>query len=213
MKRITVILALAVAMFLPASASAQFNLSGMLNSLFGGQKTQDTTEQQTVVNPYQAIADAAPTARQILGTWTFESAEAEYLGTNVLADLAISQVEGYVIQKMESYGFTKGSFSIHLRRNGTGIITMGNRTLEGRYNYNAETGAITVTGTINGKHLSCSGYVKMSNGKLVALVNADEAIEAFKTAYPEYATHQLIQSVGGVVKSFEGVYGAATFTR
>lgn len=214
MKRIIVLLIAAVAVLLPDAASAQFNLSGVLNSLFGGQKSQ--TEEQTpnqTVDPYEAIAQAAPSARDILGTWTYDSAEAEYLGTNVLADLAISQVEGYVMQKVESYGITRGSFTILLRRNGTGVITWGSRTLDGRYKYNPETGAITVTGVLNGATLSCSGYVKMEGGKLVALVDANEALAAFKTAYPEYANHQLLQSVSAVAQQFSGIYGAATFTK
>lgn len=204
-------MAVVAASFMPATASAQFNLSNALNALFGGStKTENKTEQKS---PYQLIADAAPTAREIVGTWTYDSSDAEYLGSNQLANLAISQVKGVALSKLESYGITKGSFKVQIRRNGTGTITMGDKTLSGNYDYNPTTGAIVFTGKVNGVALSCNGYLKMQSGKLVVMVDADDAISAFKQAYPEYANHQLIQTLGGVLASFSDIYVAIYLTK
>ena len=212
MKRIVVIImAVVAASFMPATASAQFNISNALNALFGGsKKTEQQVEQKS---PYQLIAEAAPTAREIVGTWTYDSSDAEYLGSNQLANLAISQVKGVALSKLESYGITKGSFKVQIRRNGTGTITMGDKTLSGNYDYNPTPGAILFTGKVNGVSLSCNGFLKMKSGKLVVMVDADDAISAFKQAYPEYANHQLIQTLGGVLASFSEIYGAIYLTR
>lgn len=204
-------MAVVAASFMPATASAQFNISNALNALFGGStKTENRTEQKS---PYQLIAEAAPTSRDIVGVWTYDSSDAEYLGSNQLANLAISQVKGVALSKLESYGITKGSFKVQIRRNGTGTITMGDKTLSGNYDYNSTTGAILFTGKVNGVSLSCNGFLKMKDGKLVVMVDADDAISAFKQAYPEYANHQLIQTLGGVLASFSDIYGAIYLTR
>lgn len=204
-------MAVVAASFMPATASAQFNISNALNALFGGsKKTEQQVEQKS---PYQLIAEAAPTSRDIVGVWTYDSADAEYLGSNQLANLAISQVKGVALSKLESYGITKGSFKVQIRRNGTGTITMGDKTLSGNYDYNPTTGAILFTGKVNGVSLSCNGFLKMKSGKLVVMVDADDAISAFKQAYPEYANHQLIQTLGGVLASFSDIYGAIYLTR
>ena len=77
----------------------------------------------------------------------------------------------------------------------------------------AASAQFNLSGVLNGATLSCSGYVKMEGGKLVALVDATEALAAFKTANPENANHQLLQSVSAVAQQFSGIYGAAAFTK
>lgn len=210
MKRILILLAVAAASMMPADAVAQFNLSGALNALFGNTNTQEQTMPQ---DPFLLIAEQAPSARELVGTWVYDSAEAEYLGDNPLAEFALSKVEDYAIQKIESYGVTRGSFTVQMRRNGTAIIVYGTNTLTGRYTYNPDTGAIAVSGVVNGTSVSCNGYVKLVDGTLVGLVNAKDALAAFTKAYPQYSSHQLVQTVGGVISSFDGIYGAITLTK
>lgn len=242
----------AVAVMLPATASAQFDLSRALGAFFGAitkteqtekkeqaaeaEQTKEQTEQtkpqaqrpqqnpfemlqqlqqqqQPQKSPFEILAENAPVARQLQGSWLYSDAGAEYLGVNPLADMAIAQVEQYAKSRIVAAGIKPGSFSVTLRRNGTGTITFGERTLSGRYVYNAENATIIISGTINNVAVSVSGYVRYADGNLDILVEATSALDALLKVYPELATDQTVQMVSGMLSSFPGVYAKATFSQ
>lgn len=242
----------AVAVMLPATASAQFDLSRALGAFFGAitkteqtekkeqaaeaEQTKEQTEQtkpqtqrpqqnpfemlqqlqqsqQPQKSPFEILAENAPAARQLQGSWLYSDAGAEYLGVNPLADMAIAQVEQYAKSRIVAAGIKPGSFSVTLRRNGTGTITFGERTLSGRYVYNAENATIIISGTINNVAVSVSGYVRYADGNLDILVEATSALDALLKVYPELATDQTVQMVSGMLSSFPGVYAKATFSQ
>ena len=245
----------AVAVMLPATASAQFDLSRALGAFFGAitkteqtekkeqaEQTKEQTEkkeqveqtkpqtqrpqqnpfemlqqlqqqQQPEKSPFEILAENAPSARQLQGSWLYSDAGAEYLGVNPLADMAIAQAEQYAKSRIVAAGIKPGSFSVTLRRNGTGTITFGERTLSGRYVYNAENATIIISGTINNVAVSVSGYVRYADGNLDILVEATSALDALLKVYPELATDQTVQMVSGMLSSFPGVYAKATFSQ
>lgn len=246
----------AVAVMLPATASAQFDLSRALGAFFGAitkteqtekkeqaeqtkEQTKGQTEQaeqtkpetqrpqqnpfemlqqlqqqqQPEKSPFEILAENAPAARLLQGSWLYSDAGAEYLGVNPLADMAIAQVEQYAKSRIVAAGIKPGSFSVTLRRNGTGTITFGERTLSGRYVYNAENATIIISGTINNVAVSVSGYVRYADGNLDILVEATSALDALLKVYPELATDQTVQMVSGMLSSFPGVYAKATFSQ
>lgn len=246
----------AVAVMLPATASAQFDLSRALGAFFGAitkteqtekkeqaaeaeqhkEQTKEQTEQtkpqtqrpqqnpfemlqqlqqqqQPQKSPFEILAENAPSARQLQSSWLYSDAGAEYLGVNPLADMAIAQVEQYAKSRIVAAGIKPGSFSVTLRRNGTGTITFGERTLSGRYVYNAENATIIISGTINNVAVSVSGYVRYADGNLDILVEATSALDALLKVYPELATDQTVQMVSGMLSSFPGVYAKATFSQ
>lgn len=246
----------AVAVMLPATASAQFDLSRALGAFFGAiTKTEQTEKkeqaaeaeqhkeqtagqaeqtkpqtqrpqqnpfemlqqlqqsQQPQKSPFEILVENAPAARQLQSSWLYSDAGAEYLGVNPLADMAIAQVEQYAKSRIVAAGIKPGSFSVTLRRNGTGTITFGERTLSGRYVYNAENATIIISGTINNVAVSVSGYVRYADGNLDILVEATSALDALLKVYPELATDQTVQMVSGMLSSFPGVYAKATFSQ
>lgn len=247
----------AMAVMLPATASAQFDLSRALGAFFGAiTKTEQSEkreqseqkaeqgakqgtehkaqgrpeaqqpqqnpfdmlqqlqqQQQPQQSPFELLAESAPSVRMLYGSWLYEDAGAEYLGNNPLADMAISQAEQYAKAKIVAAGIKPGSFSVALRRNGTGSITYGERTLSGRYVYNAEDATIIISGTINNVAVSVSGYVRYAEGHLDILVDADSALEALLKVYPELATDQTVQMVSGMLSSFPGVYAVGAFSK
>lgn len=242
----------AVAVMLPATASAQFDLSRALGAFFGAitkteqtekkeqaaeaEQTKEQTEQtkpqtqrpqqnpfemlqqlqqqqQPQKSPFEILAENAPAARLLQGSWLYSDVGAEYLGVNPLADMAIAQVEQYAKSRIVAAGIKPGSFSVTLRRNGTGTITFGERTLSGRYVYNAENATIIISGTINNVAVSVSGYVRYADGNLDILVEATSALDALLKVYPELATDQTVQMVSGMLSSFPGVYAKATFSQ
>lgn len=210
---------------LPTEASAQFDLSRALGALFGAltettekeqpaeQSQQPTTPQQPTKTIFDVLAENAPSARALQGTWVYQDAGAEYYGNSPFADMAIQQGEQFVKTKLLNQGIKPGSFSVYLRRNGTGTITFGERTLSGRYAYNADNATIVISGTINNVAVTVSGYVRYSEGKLDILVDANSALDALLKVYPELATDQTVVMVSGLMATFPGIYAVGYLTK
>lgn len=173
---------------------------------------QQLQQQQTSgPSPFEVLAANAPSARALCGSWLYEDAGAEFLGKNPLADMAISQVEPYAKAQVEAAGITPSSFSVVLRRNGTGTITYKERSLSGRYVYDEESAKIIISGSVNNVASSVSGYVRLVDDRLEVLLDAQSSLDALLKVYPELATNQTVQMVSGVLASFAGVYVCASF--
>lgn len=173
---------------------------------------QQLQQQQTSgPSPFEVLAANAPSGRALCGSWLYEDAGAEFLGQNPLADMAISQVEPYAKAQVEAAGIKPGSFSVVLRRNGTGTITYKEHSLSGRYVYDEESAKIIISGSVNNVASSVSGYVRLVDDRLEVLLDAQSSLDALLKVYPELATNQTVQMVSGVLASFAGVYVCASF--
>lgn len=186
--------------------SAQFSLSGALNSLFGGSQQQSAAE--TTV-----AADNAPSKRALAAKWTYDSSAVEYRGDNALARMAVSSLRDQLADVYAKAGLTKGCGTIQFKGNGTAQAVMQGHKIDGRYDYDASTGRITLRATVEGRSVECSGYVALSDGRLTLILDVNEALKAFKTAFPEMADHQYIRSVAPVIESMPGLYAGGVFTK
>lgn len=172
---------------------------------------QQLQQQTSGPSPFEVLAANAPSGRALCGSWLYEDAGAEFLGQNPLADMAISQVEPYAKAQVEAAGIKPGSFSVVLRRNGTGTITYKEHSLSGRYVYDEESAKIIISGSVNNVASSVSGYVRLVDDRLEVLLDAQSSLDALLKVYPELATNQTVQMVSGVLASFAGVYVCASF--
>lgn len=208
MKRIVIAVAIALMgiMALPAEASAQFDLSKLL-----GGSSNNTSKK----SPYQTLAENAPQKKQVVGTWSYEDFNIEYLGSNSFATTAISQVESYGRAELVEAGVTPGCFTIKLNANGTGSFCYEEYVYEGRYNYDSATARFMLSATAdNGKNLECGGFLKMTpQGKLVVMFKAEDAVRAFKTVLPDADDDSTFEMIEGVVQSFPGIYLSMRCTR
>lgn len=205
MKRILLTL-VAAALCGAGSVSAQFSLSGALNSLLGGSQQQKQTE--TTV-----AADNAPSKRALAAKWTYDSSAVEYRGDNALARMAVSSLRDQLADVYAKAGLTKGCGTIQFKSNGTAQAVMQGHKIDGRYDYDASTGRITLRATVEGREVECSGYVALSGGRLTLILDLNEALKAFKRAFPEMADHQYVRSVAPIVESVPGIYAGGVFTK
>lgn len=211
MKRIVYTLIVVVAVvLLPTTASAQLNLSRLLGGIskIAGQ----TQTQQPQQDPYERLAEAAPSAYQLNGTWTYESASFSYLGNNPLADVVISQVDPIIAQTLQQLGITSGSVSLRLN-GGKGVITHGEHKLNGSYRYTRSTAAITAMTTYDNKSVSASGYVRYEANQLTVMLDARELINAMTTVLPELKSDQNVVLVQTLIRDLKDVYVVGKFRK
>ena len=208
MKRVLLALTLLVASMvaMPESASAQFDLK-KIGNIFSGSSTKKTS-------PYKTLADNAPAKSEVLGTWSYSNFDFEYLGSNVLADAAIDQVESFARNELKNAGIKAGCFTITLNKNGKATFCYDKYAYEGTYTYDTESAHFVLDATAeNGKNITCSGFLTMKYGKFVVMLKAEDAIKAFQTALPGGEDDDMFSMIKGVVENFPGIYISMYYSR
>lgn len=197
---ITAVIALVGIVAMPESATAQFDLS-KIGSMLGSKVVSKPTK-----SPYQTLAEEAPSKSKVFGVWSYSDFDIEYLGNNTLASTAISQAEYYLQQEIVAAGITSGCYSITLRSNGKGCICYGDYTYECSYSYNATNAHVDIEVKLNNATVECSGFIKMKDGKLGLMLNAEDVVKTVATIAPEAMNDQTYLMVKSVVDSFPGIY-------
>ena len=208
MKKSLYILIVAVVVALvPTTASAQLNLSRLLGGLSKVANAQAEKE-----DPYQRLAEAAPSASTLNGNWTYQSASFSYLGQNPLADIAIAQIDPIVASMLQQLKITPGSTKLRLS-GGKGTITHGDHKLDGSYVYTRSKASVVAETTLDGKTVKASGYVRYASGELTIMLDARELISAMTTLMPELKSDQNILLVETLIKDLKDVYIVGKFTK
>lgn len=208
MKRFIIVVVLAlVGVVVPHDASAQFDLS-KIGGMLGGSSSQPKT------SPYQALADNAPAKGKIVGAWSYDSFNIEYLGNNSFAGSAIAQVELYAQQEVAAAGVTPGCYAITLRSNGRGVFMYGDYAYECGYSYDASTAHVELNIAMqDGSPITCNGFVKMKGERLGFMLNAEDVVRAVAKLAPEVVADQTYLTIKSVVDSFPGIYITTYYNR
>lgn len=202
------ILALLCAVVAPSEASAQFDLGKALGQLLGA-PAQNTSKP----SPYDEIRSTAPARSKTLGTWQYKSATLQYLGDNPLAEMALSQLEGYGLAELRKHGIIEGCCSLTLRRNGMAVLSTRDALQDGTINYDETTSGMTLSTVIDGETYNAKGYLRIVSERLLVMIDARDVLKMLIKNYPELATDQTYIMAQGVLQSFGDIYLTIVFIR
>lgn len=202
------ILALLCAVVAPSEVSAQFDLGKALGQLLGA-PAQDTSKP----SPYDEIRSTAPARSKTLGTWQYKSATLQYLGDNPLAEMALSQLEGYGLAELRKHGIIEGCCSLTLRRNGMAVLSTRDALQDGTINYDETTSGMTLSTVIDGETYNAKGYLRIVSERLLVMIDARDVLKMLVKNYPELATDQTYIMAQGVLQSFGDIYLTIVFIR
>lgn len=202
------IIALLCAVVAPSEASAQFDLGKALGQLLGA-PAQDTSKP----SPYDEIRSTAPARSKTLGTWQYKSATLQYLGDNPLAEMALSQLEGYGLAELRKHGIIEGCCSLTLRRNGMAVLSTRDALQDGTINYDETTSGMTLSTVIDGETYNAKGYLRIVSERLLVMIDARDVLKMLIKNYPELATDQTYIMAQGVLQSFGDIYLTIVFIR
>lgn len=202
------ILALLCAVVAPSEASAQFDLGKALGQLLGA-PAQDTSKP----SPYDEIRSTAPARSKTLGTWQYKSATLQYLGDNPLAEMALSQLEGYGLAELRKHGIIEGCCSLTLRRNGMAVLSTRDALQDGTINYDETTSGMTLSTVIDGETYNAKGYLRIVSERLLVMIDVRDVLKMLIKNYPELATDQTYIMAQGVLQSFGDIYLTIVFIR
>lgn len=156
----------------------------------------------------EATASAAPaplSEEELLGTWTYQAPAMEYTGGDMLASLATSTLKGQLPAYYQQAGLEQGKGTVTFARRNVFKAVLGERTLEGTYRYDAETGAVTVDCLLSGNPLSFTGSAKHADGVLTMLFEANAALNSVRSSSPQSAQNQKLQQIAAILERYPGV--------
>lgn len=203
-----ILIPLATLAVVVGEARAQFSLSGAIDALMGGSRSQTAQS-----SPAERFADGAPAARQIVARWIYDSPAVEYVGDNSLAKMGVDAARGNLTEAYAKAGVVKGCGSVQLRRNGTFSAVSGDHTVDGRYKYDQTSGRIVFDTTVGGERVECGGYISLDGDRLTILLDLNEALAVARRIYPQLASDQSLAGIAALVEALPGIYAGGVMTR
>ena len=132
-------------------------LGSVLSSILGG----NTTSKQTLV-----------------GSWTYYGPKVVFESENILSQIGGQVLSSNLEQKLgtqlSKMGFSAGKSALTLNNDGTCTLTLGSKTLNGTYTYDANSHKMTLTDVLGLGQMTCT--VSVQNGQLMMLFDADKLL-------------------------------------
>lgn len=209
-KTLILLFALVAFVAMPESASAQIDLTKALGGLLGA--AQSSASSSSSNSPYKKLADAAPAASTLVGSWTYDSATFAYVGNNPLASAVVAQLDPVAADVLKQIGVSRGTATLKLDA-GKGSVIHGDRVLAGEYKYDRSTAGITISGVIEKVAVSVKGYVMYSAPMLTVMLDVKELVEAVKSIYPEYNSDPNVVLIESLLKDMGDVFVVGKFKK
>lgn len=131
--------AMALAMLMSAgNVNAQSNLGNILSNVLGSSTSSSSTT-GSILNGLTTIFNKnnVATKDKIVGTWTYIEPAIVFSSDNVLSNLggkaASATIEKKLQEKLDKYGFKKGTVTMTFDSNGNFTQKFKNKTLKGTY--------------------------------------------------------------------------------
>lgn len=199
MKRLLLILLLVTGY---ATESRAQSWGDMLKSLFGMESKEEKELQPEV--KYMTTAE-------LLKTWVFSEPKIDYTGSDPVATMAVSALEGQIDPIMAKSGIQRGRDRVTFHRNLKMTIEIDKFKGEGGYAYNPATGEITLTVAMKGQQVSMSGSTEYKDGVLTLWFDAGKALETMKAAVPELSENDYVKIASSLIASYPGIRIGGSF--
>ena len=199
-----------MAMMLTASttASAQFDLNGILGSVLNG-----TTSTDDIVEGLTGIfnADKQATANKIVGTWSYSEPAIVFTSDNLLAKaaskIAANKVESKIQDYLTKYGLKPGALTITFNEDGTFVETLNKKSTKGKWSVQDSKLLLTVTGI---KQVAITTQIDGKDMQFVT--DATKLLNLFKTMGAK-STNSNIKTVTSLMKNVKGMQAGVTLRK
>lgn len=165
-----------------------------------------------------AVASNTTTEQTIVGEWGYAKPAIALKSDNVLAQAGSSLMSGTIEKKMAPYyekvGLKAGSAAISLTEDKHFTLTMGKRTLQGTYEFDAATNALTlnITTKTSVKIGKVKGEAQLSGGDLKLLFEADKMLKIVK-GLSAVSNNSSIAALSKVADQYDGMSLGMTFAK
>lgn len=201
MKKIALILLLLSG--LSAESQAQ-SWTEMLKSFFG----MSTKKSEEPLPETKHIS-----ASELATTWLFSEPVIDYTGSDPVATMAVSALEGQMEGLMAKAGIQRGRDRITFNRNNTLTVEINGVTAAGNYSYNPTSGEITISVSLKEKSATLRGETEYEEGQLKLVFEADHVLSTMKAAAPSLADHDYVKIASSVIASYPGIRLGGVFKK
>ena len=199
-----------VAMMLTVSttASAQFDLNGVLGSVLNGStSTDDIVEGLTGI----FNADKQATANKIIGTWSYSEPAIVFTSDNLLAKaaskIASNKVENKIQEYLTKYGIKPGALTLTFNEDGTFVETLNGKSNKGKWSVKDSKLLLTVTGI---KQVAITTQIDGKDMQFVT--DATKLLNLFKSMGAK-STNSNIKTVTSLMKNVKGMQAGVTLRK
>lgn len=196
-------------------------LGGLLGTLAGNGTTSANDDGTALTNDgvvsglLGSILNAFTTVNQqtIIGTWNFKGSAFVFESENALANLGsdaiASQVEAKVDQYLAKLKIEEGSCAITFNEDSTCVFTAGKKTLNGTYEFNAETKELKLT---YAGLLSTTAYLVYDAGTINIVYQSDGLLRILK-AIGSMSTNSTLSLLNTLLDQYDGLRIGMAFTK
>ena len=188
------IIAIFTAMFLLAGASANAQISNILNSLKSNSSSSSSSSssESSSSSILSTISDVVSTltgsssAISLEGTWSYTGSAIELESDSTLSSLAgtvvSSSAESSVNEYLEKLGLTEGSMTYTFESDSTFTSTFKKISMSGTYSQNTDAGTVTLKYGKKLSYLSMTGDLSSTSGGCQMLFEGDKFLSFMKAA-------------------------------
>ena len=165
-----------------------------------------------------AVTGNTTTEQTIVGEWGYTQPAVKLKSDNVLAQAGSSLMTGTIEKKMATYyekvGLKAGSAAITLTEDKQFTLTMGKRTLQGTYEFDSTTNALTLNFTTKTsvKIGKIRGEAQLSGGDLKLLFAADKMLKIVK-GLSAVSNNTSIAAISKAAEQYDGLSLGMTFAK
>ena len=165
-----------------------------------------------------AVKGSTTTEQSIVGEWGYTQLALALKSDNVLAQAGSSLMSGTIEKKLATYyekvGLKAGSAAITLTEDKQFTLTMGKRTLQGTYEFDDATKALTLNFTTKTsvKIGKIKGEAQLSGGDLKLLFAADKMLKIIK-GLSAVSNNSSIAAISQVADQYDGMSLGMTFAK
>ena len=196
-------------------------LGGLLGTLAGNNTTSANddgtalTTDGVVSGLLGSILNAFTTVNQqtIIGTWNFKGSAFVFESENALANLGSDAIASQVEAKVDSYlaklKIQEGSSTITFNEDNTCVFTAGKKSLNGTYEFNAETKELKLT---YAGLLSTTAYLVYDKGTINIVYQSDGLLRILK-AIGSMSTNSTLALLNTLLAQYDGLRIGMAFAK
>lgn len=180
----------------PVAAQSWQNLFKDLLQSLGG--SSETTQQA-------AATPVPPSAKELRGTWTYQSPAILYTGSDMLATLAVTTLESQLPSYYQQAGLLPGAGTFAFGENDVFEAVLGAHRITGTYRYAAAAGEVSLSFPLEGKQVSFRGRVTLADDVLTLMFEASETLRTLRAASTQFAQNQKVQQISAILDAYPGI--------
>ena len=209
MKKIIVTLVAVVAVC--ASANAQLNLKGLLNSV---KQVAGNAVEEVLPDEVKEVVGLFIKEAEVPGTYVYQKPAVEFASEDLLTNaggvVAAESVEEKLTPMFAKVGIKEGLFTITFAEDGNVTMLVGKKTIKGKWSYDKEAEKVHLSLKDGGKDFATR--MTVSHESVCILVKADGLLELVKTI-SESSSNTTLATIGAVAKSYDGMNIGFEMTR